>query len=80
MTIKEFTILKTIFNKTQTKRFCTLSPSEVKQAKKMYRRVMTLQDDGYITVYKQKGESNLYRITDKGINYLMKYPITMDIF
>lgn len=79
MTKKEFQILTTIFNKTRQKRFCTLSPNEVSQAKKMYRRVMTLQDNDYIEVYKEKGESNLYRITDKGIKYLRNYPMSMNL-
>ena len=40
---------------------------------------MTLQDNDYIEVYKEKGESNLYRITDKGIKYLRNYPTTMNL-
>lgn len=77
MTTKEFQILTSIFNKTTKQRFCTLYPKEVSQAKKMYRRVMTLQTNEYIEVYKEKGECNLYRITDKGIKYLRNYPMSL---
>ena len=79
MTTKQFHILTTIFNKTPKSRLCTLSPQEVKQGKKMYRRVMELDDQDYIQVYRQKGESNLYRITDKGIKYLRNYPTSMNL-
>ncbi len=79
MTTKQFQILTTIFNKTTKKRFCTLSPKEVSQAKKMYRRVKELHNQDYIDVYREKGESNLYRITEKGIKYLRNYPTTMNL-
>lgn len=79
MTTKQFQILTTIFNKTTKKRFCTLSPKEVSQAKKMYRRVMELHNQDYIEVYKEKGQSNLYRITEKGIKYLRNYPTSMNL-
>jgi predicted transcriptional regulator len=79
MTTKQFQILSTIFNKTTNRMFCTLSPKEVSQAKKMYRRVKELHNQDYIDVFRGKGECNLYRITDKGIRYLMNYPTTMNL-
>ena len=79
MTTKQFQILSTIFIKTTKKRFCTLSPKEVSQAKKMYRRVKELHNQDYIDVFREKGESNLYRITEKGIKYLRNYPTTMNL-
>ncbi len=79
MTTKQFQILTTIFNKTLKRRFCTLSPKDVSQAKKMYRRVKELHNQEYIEVYREKGQCNLYRITEKGIKYLRNYPTSMNL-
>lgn len=71
MNNKQFQILKTIYFNTLEFRYCKLNASSLKQGKKIYRRVKDLERMGYIIVIREKGQSNLYRLTDAGLKQVV---------
>ena len=71
MNNKQFQILKTIYFNTLEYRYCKLKSSSLKQGKKIYQRVKDLEKMGYILVIREKGESNLYRLTDAGLKQVV---------
>ncbi len=71
MNNKTFQILKRIYYNTLENKFCKLNAKSFKQGKKFYGRVKLLENMGYILVVREKGEDNLYRITDTGLKQVM---------
>jgi len=72
MNNKKIAILKTIFDSTTQSKVCMLDASSFKQGKKIYRRIKELEKDELIFVFRSKGEPNLYRMSDKGVKYLIE--------
>lgn len=64
---KEFRIMKSIYFKTTSERFCILPWKDMKQGKRFYQRVKNLEKNGIIQVFREVGEPNLYRLTDLGL-------------
>ena len=64
---KEFRIMKSIYFKTTSERFCTIQWKEIGQGKRFYQRVKNLEENGIIQVFREVGEPNLYRLTDLGL-------------
>jgi len=71
MTTKQKSILKTLFQRTNGKVSTTLFPNEISQHKRFYERIRTLEQEGYLIVFRSKGEPSKYLLTDKGIITLM---------
>lgn len=71
MTPKHFTILKTVFYSTMDLNRTFLDVTSFKQGKRVYQRIKYLENEGYITIIRDKGLRNIYRITNKGVNFVM---------
>lgn len=71
MTPKHFTILKTVFYSTMDLNRTFLDVTSFKQGKRVYQRIKYLENEGYITIIRDKGLRNIYRITSKGVNFVM---------
>lgn len=80
MNSKQFQILKTIYYNTLEKRYCNIKSESLNQGKKFYKRVKELENMGHILVFREPGESNLYRLTDAGLLHVVSnipYPQIM---
>lgn len=71
MTQKEFTILKAIFYSTMDLNRCFLHLPSFKQGKRVYQRIKYLENEGFITIIRDRGMRNIYRITGKGVDCVM---------
>ena len=71
MTAKHFIILKSIFYSTMDLNRCFLDVPSFKQGKRVYQRIKYLENEGYILIIRDKGVRNIYRITQKGVNFVM---------
>lgn len=71
MTAKHFTILKTVFYSTMDLNRTFLDVTSFKQGKRVYERIKYLENEGYITIIRDRGLRNIYRITGKGVNFVM---------
>lgn len=71
MTNKHFIILRTIFYSTMDLNRCFLDVTSFNQGKRIYERIKYLENEGYITIIRDKGLRNIYRITQKGVNCVM---------
>lgn len=71
MTAKHFIILKSIFYSTMDLNRCFLDVPSFKQGKRVYERIKYLENEGYILIIRDKGVRNIYRITQKGVNFVM---------
>jgi hypothetical protein len=71
MTAKHFIILKSIFYSTMDLNRCFLDVTSFKQGKRVYQRIKYLENEGYILIIRDKGVRNIYRITQKGVNFVM---------
>lgn len=71
MTAKHFIILKSIFYSTMDLNRCFLDVPSFKQGKRIYERIKYLENEGYILIIRDKGVRNIYRITQKGVNFVM---------
>jgi predicted transcriptional regulator len=50
---------------------CFLDVPSFKQGKRFYERIKYLENEGYILIIRDKGVRNIYRITQKGVNFVM---------
>jgi predicted transcriptional regulator len=50
---------------------CFLDVTSFKQGKRVYQRIKYLENEGYILIIRDKGVRNIYRITQKGVNFVM---------
>jgi len=71
MTNKHFIILKSIFYSTMDLNRCFLDAPSFKQGKRIYERIKYLENEGYILIIRDRGVRNIYRITQKGVNFVM---------
>lgn len=71
MTAKHFLILRTIFYSTMDLNRCFLNLSSFKQGKRVYQRIKYLENEGYISIIRDRGMRNIYKITGKGVDFVM---------
>ena len=71
MTAKHFLILRAIFYSTMDLNRCFLHLPSFKQGKRVYQRIKYLENEGFITIIRDRGMRNIYRITPKGVDFVM---------
>lgn len=71
MNNRHFTILRMIFYATTDRNICVMDATTLGQGKRVYNRIKYLENEGYINVIRDKGCRNIYRITGKGVNFVM---------
>lgn len=71
MTAKHFLILRAIFYSTMDLNRTFLDVTLFKQGKRVYQRIKYLENEGFITIIRDKGMKNIYRITSKGVDFVM---------
>lgn len=71
MTAKHFLILRSIFYSTMDLNRCHLDLTTFKQGKRVYQRIKYLENEGFISIIRDRGMRHIYRITKKGVDCVM---------